>query len=102
MNQPGPADYSLEKYKAIQPGETDSMGKSKTSHAANRSLYKMEREKTKKVYFPEYAREFSNTQGPGPAVYLYEKVDNYNFEKNKKPKLGSMSRVSSYYFIFLG
>ena len=60
----------------------------------------MEREKTKKVYFPEYAREFSNTQGPGPAVYLYEKVDNYNFEKNKKPKLGSMSRVSSHYFIF--
>ena len=31
----------------------------------NRTLYKMERERSKKVYFPEYAREFINQEGPG-------------------------------------
>ena len=71
------------------------MGDSKVSKEMNRTMYKFERHSTKKVYFPEYAREFVNQEGPGPQVYKIEGL-NLSFAHDKKPKLGIFGRV--FYF----
>ncbi len=38
----------------------------------NKTLYKLERDKRKNIYFAEYSKEFRNREGPGPGSYMYE------------------------------
>ena len=39
------------------------------------------------VYFPEYDKEFNNSEGPGPGKYFYDKY-NTSFSKNGSLKKG--------------
>ena len=78
------------------------MGVSTSTKEMNKTLYKFERHSTKKVYFPEYSREFANQEGPGPQIYKLEGL-NLNYANDKKPKMGIFGRVSIFQIhIFIG
>lgn len=57
----------------------------------NRTLYKVAKEKLKKIYFAEYAKEFQNVEGPGPGKYRYEHF-NSSFSPERTNK-GSFGKV---------
>ena len=42
-SQPGPADYLIEKYNSISPGQVDKLGISNSGTEMNKTLYKFER-----------------------------------------------------------
>ena len=51
----------------------------------NKTLHKFPKEQTKRVYFPEYAKEFKNLEGPGPALYQYETYkSSFNIEDKRR------------------
>ena len=52
----------------------------------NRTLYKMPRVQAKRVYFPEYSKEFENQIGPGPGTYVFE---NYRAGFNPQKHIGT-------------
>jgi hypothetical protein len=61
------------------------------STSMNRTLYKADKGRNKKIYFAEYSKEFQNVEGPGPGKYKFEEFGS-SFSPTRAGKRGSFPK----------